>query len=64
MPDLICRSVVRIEPAPAGFRVVLEDGEPVHARPVVVAAGIAPFAWRPAQFAALPPDIADTHATL
>jgi FAD-dependent urate hydroxylase len=54
VPDLDPRRVARIEPLSSGFRVVLEDGEPLNAARVVVAAGIAPFAWRPPQFGALP----------
>jgi len=37
-----------------GFRVVLDDGETVTAARVVVAAGIASFAYRPSEFDALP----------
>jgi FAD-dependent urate hydroxylase len=36
-----------------GFQLSLEDGEAVQARRVVVATGIAPFAWRPPEFATL-----------
>src|SRR5207253_1297686 len=47
VPDVDRRHVARIEPASDGFRLVLEDGEPLSSRRVVVAAGIAPFGWRP-----------------
>src|SRR5262249_521082 len=45
--------------ADGGFSVELEDGEEVRARRVVVAAGIAGFAHRPAEYAHLPA----THAS-
>ena len=57
-PDLDRRRVARIEPASAGFLLLLEDGEPLRAQRVVVATGIAPFAHRPAPFDALPPALA------
>jgi hypothetical protein len=40
------------------FRLTLEDGEPLEATHVVVAAGIAPFSWRPPEFDGLDPDLA------
>jgi hypothetical protein len=55
------RRVARLEPNNAGFRVVLEDGEPIETRRVVVAVGISDFAWRPPEFAGLPPSHA-SHA--
>jgi Pyridine nucleotide-disulphide oxidoreductase len=57
-PDVDPRRVVAVEP---GFVVRLEDGEAVHARRVVVAAGIVGFARRPAPFAELPRDVC-SHA--
>lgn len=48
------RKVFRIELAPEGYRLTLEDGEALHARRVVVAAGIQPFAHRPKLFEGLP----------
>jgi cation diffusion facilitator CzcD-associated flavoprotein CzcO len=53
-PDLDRRLVLRVESATHGFRLWLEHGETLKARHVVVAAGIAPFAWRPQQFDGLP----------
>lgn len=53
-PGLEDRRVERIERAPGGFRVRMEDGETMRTRRVVVAAGIAAFARRPAVFADLP----------
>jgi FAD-dependent urate hydroxylase len=43
------------------FRVTLEDGEVLEPSHVVVAAGVAPFARRPQQFAGLPEELA-THS--
>jgi cation diffusion facilitator CzcD-associated flavoprotein CzcO len=55
VPGLERRRVVHVSPDPHGFRVELDDGEIFRAERVVVAAGIVPFAWRPPQFADLPP---------
>ena len=55
IPTLERRRVARVAPDPHGFRVELDDGETLRAERVVVAAGIVPFAWRPPQFAELPP---------
>jgi FAD-dependent urate hydroxylase len=49
------RHVTRLERRDGHFRLTLADGENVAARSVVVATGIRPFAWRPAEFADLPP---------
>lgn len=54
VPDLDRRKIVRVESDPKGFRVILEDGEEVISRRVVVAAGIHSFAWRPPEFEDLP----------
>jgi FAD-dependent urate hydroxylase len=54
VPDLEDRRVERIGLTDRGFRVRMDDGETVRARRVVVAAGIAPFARRPAVFGDLP----------
>jgi len=50
VPDVDPRQVARVTPLSSGFRVHLADGETVDCRRVVVAAGIAPFARRPAEF--------------
>jgi FAD-dependent urate hydroxylase len=55
VPGLERRRVSRVSPNAHGFRVELDDGETLRAERVVVAAGIVPFAWRPPQFAGLPP---------
>jgi cation diffusion facilitator CzcD-associated flavoprotein CzcO len=61
LPGIDRRAVVRVEATASGFRVVLDDGEPIDVPRVVVAAGIKAFAWRPPQFADLAPDLA-SHA--
>jgi cation diffusion facilitator CzcD-associated flavoprotein CzcO len=58
VPELDGRRVTRIEAASKGFRVMLEDSESVWARRVVIATGIASFAWRPRQFSTVPPSLA------
>lgn len=55
------RMVTRIDAHGGGFRVTLADGEVLEPGRVVVAAGVAPFAERPAQFAELPEELA-THS--
>lgn len=57
VPDVINRRVTSVERAPAGFRLRV-DGDELTARRVVVAAGMAPFAWRPPEFDELPPELA------
>jgi lysine/ornithine N-monooxygenase len=52
------RHVDRVVRAGDGFSVVLEDGEPVLSRRVVVAAGISPFGARPEVFRGVSPDFA------
>jgi len=67
LPDLDPRTVRRVEPRDCGFSVILADGEAIAARRVVVAAGIAPFAARPALFDTLPRELAShsvDHADL
>lgn len=53
-PDLDRRKIKQVEPQASGFRLLLETGDTVEARRVVVAAGIGLFAWRPPQFEGLP----------
>jgi len=55
VPDLDYRKVARIDSDPKGFRLMLEDGETVNSRRVVIAVGINSFAWRPPEFQHLPP---------
>lgn len=61
-PDVDRRLVTRVEPNGAGFRLTLDDGDELLAARVVVAGGIAPFARRPPQLAAVPAQYA-THAS-
>jgi hypothetical protein len=61
-PDVDRRSVATVERDGAGFRLRLDDGDHLRAARVVVAAGIAPFARRPAVFAGLPAELA-THSS-
>ena len=53
-PDLDTRTVVRVAPRDGGFRIVLDDGENVFARRVVMATGLLHHEHRPAQFDGLP----------
>jgi NADPH-dependent 2,4-dienoyl-CoA reductase/sulfur reductase-like enzyme len=48
------RMVRTVEPRDGGFDLTLADGDRVRAARVIVAAGIAAFAWRPPEFAGLP----------
>lgn len=57
VPDVDPRLVATVRREADGFTLTLGDGEPVRARRVVVAAGIAPFAWRPPEFDGLDPDL-------
>jgi len=59
--DLDRRKVTRIEKN-GNFRLSFSDGETVNARRVVIAAGISPFAHRPAEFSNLPRKLA-SHST-
>src|SRR5688572_11140946 len=54
--------VSRVELADGGYRLVLDDERAVHARRVVVAGGIQPFANRPAAFHGLPTALV-THSS-
>jgi hypothetical protein len=58
VPHLDARRIERIEAAAHGFRLVLADGESVHARRVVIAMGLANQEFRPAEFANLPSELA------
>lgn len=52
--DLDTRTVVRVEDAGGGFSLVLEDGEAIYARRVVMATGLAGQQHRPQLFDGLP----------
>ena len=53
-PDLDARTVVRVASRDGGFRIVLEEGENIFARRVVMATGLLHHEYRPAQFDGLP----------
>jgi Pyridine nucleotide-disulphide oxidoreductase len=55
VPDVDVRTVSRLAKGRNGFVLELSDGESVTARRVVVACGIAPFAYVPPGFSHLPP---------
>ncbi len=58
VPGVDARNVERVETAGGrGFRLTLDDGEEAYAKRVVVAAGVGPFASRPAPFADLPREL-------
>ena len=67
VPDVVDARVHSIErDRDGGFRVGTDGGD-VRAQRVVVAAGMAPFAWRPPEFDHLPPELAShpfDHADL
>ena len=61
------RRIRRIERASRGFRLITQDGEPFHARRVVIATGIARYAYKPSEFGKLPCELAShssEHMTL
>jgi cation diffusion facilitator CzcD-associated flavoprotein CzcO len=53
VPDLDCRKIESVEKDSSGFRVTVRDADVIKTKRVVVAAGISPFAWRPAEFEGL-----------
>lgn len=61
VPGTDPRKVERVEKNGTGFRLTMEDGETWKARRVIIAAGIEPFAWRPAEFQRIPSALA-SHA--
>jgi FAD-dependent urate hydroxylase len=58
VPDVDRRPVAALEAGPGGYRLTLADGAAISARRVVVAAGIEPFANRPALADGLPSELA------
>lgn len=56
VPDLDRRMVKTLDGGEGGFRLLLDDGSRLDARRVIVAAGIKPFANRPAYADGLPPE--------
>jgi hypothetical protein len=57
VPGVDHRAVRHVDVSGTGFALELEDGEPLDARRVIVATGIARFAWRPPEFTGLPPEL-------
>jgi FAD-dependent urate hydroxylase len=62
VPEIDPRKVACVHGAPGGMRLDLEDGSSIAVRRVVLAGGIARFAWRPPEFAGLPDELA-SHAS-
>jgi FAD-dependent urate hydroxylase len=56
-PNVDPRLVTLVRHSGDELELTLSDGEPVRARRVVIAAGIAPFAWRPQEFRNLRPGL-------
>jgi cation diffusion facilitator CzcD-associated flavoprotein CzcO len=57
VPDVDNRRVARVSAGGSGFVLTLEDGEELSTSRVVVAAGIAPFAFQPPLFRELPEEL-------
>jgi cation diffusion facilitator CzcD-associated flavoprotein CzcO len=57
-PDVDLRLVSRVAQRNGGFQIMLQDGEDLAAKQVVVACGIQRFAWRPPEFEGLPRSLA------
>src|SRR5215470_8800890 len=55
LPGLDQREIVTVNRNERGFSVKLEDGEVLHSRKVIIAAGIGPFLRIPSQFVSLSP---------
>ena len=55
VPDVERRSVTNVDTCDRGFKVTLADGEVYISRRVVLATGIANFAFRPQEFDGVPP---------
>jgi cation diffusion facilitator CzcD-associated flavoprotein CzcO len=62
VPNLDPRKVERIDAAPHGFRLVLEGGESVRTRRVVLALGLRDQEYVPAEFAGLPRELVSHSA--
>ena len=66
VPDVSDVTATEIKAADGGFRVAFADAEPVTARNVVIATGVLPHFFIPAELSGLPPELvshtADHHA--
>ena len=58
VPNVENRHVTRVETDPRGFKVTMADGEVFTSRRVIVATGIGCFSRRPAEFGAVPQELA------
>src|SRR5213594_1707296 len=58
VPDLDACRVQQIQRTSAGFKLLIAGSETIEAQRVVIAAGIGPFARRPALFSAMPESLA------
>ncbi len=61
-PDLDTRKVLQVDGATNGFRLLLEDGETVETRRVIIAMGLANQSFRPPQFDGMPADLVSHSA--
>jgi FAD-dependent urate hydroxylase len=62
VPDVSDITVTEIKAANGGFRVAFADAGPVAARNVVIATGLLPYCYIPAELSGLPSDLV-SHAT-
>jgi pyridine nucleotide-disulfide oxidoreductase len=65
--DVDRRTVAAVKTARSGFVLQFDDGDALETRRVIVAAGIAPFAWKPHEFRGFPSELvshASEHADL
>lgn len=58
VPDVERRHVTNVDPCDSGFKVTLADGEVFVSRRVVLATGLANFAYRPEEFDGIPSALA------
>jgi len=57
VPDVSDVTVTDVRAANGGFQVTFADAEPVTARSVVMATGVLPYVYIPAELSGLPPDL-------
>jgi NADPH-dependent 2,4-dienoyl-CoA reductase/sulfur reductase-like enzyme len=62
VPEIDDRRVKQVDRVDGSFRLTLQDGDVIFASRVVVAAGLAPFAWRPSPLGELPEDLVSHSA--
>ncbi len=61
VPGVQDETVAEVTPVDGGFRVSFADAAPVTARQVVVATGVIPYHYLPAELAALPSRVGHAH---